>query len=203
MPPEDNMITTKQNPVANNDVPCEDDIYADRALSSNDKDLQDEELEYAYDSTLEIVSLPVNVFKGNKLPSNEGRKLFQNISWNKQVKFILLFMDRQLSQKLLKETKATDKVFSKISYLMLVALRLLNYTLKTLYDTKSSDDKKKTLKVRKDLAIKVIIPFYQLKTKHEKLFEDQINSIEKAAKKQTEIFMLTTETEVEKDDIIK
>ncbi|CAG8477778.1 6001_t:CDS:2, partial [Dentiscutata erythropus] len=163
-----------------------DNFNDDKALSSNDENSQEEDSDYTYNPTLEmIISISPSI-------------------------------DRQLSQKLPKDVKATDKILSKISYCTSATLGPLNYSLKTLYNMKPAENKKEALEVwaileqsllaarsllldflsyttqvKRDLTIKAIIPSYQPRAKHEELFGEELaDYVKKEMKFQNSLMML-------------
>ncbi|CAG8641513.1 26893_t:CDS:2 [Dentiscutata erythropus] len=212
MPPEDtNILLPKQDPLERNDIPQDDDFDEDKALSSNDKDSQEENSDHTYNST-------------------QRWYLFW-LKYSKEMSYLLIIekgysrtfheIDRQLSQKLPKDIKATNKILSKISYHILATFKLLDYLFKTLYNTKPAENKKEALKVwtileqsmlaarsllldslshtiqvRRDLAINTIIPSHQPRAKHDKLFETTTTT------KQTRA-LIQTSIEAEVEDSIK
>ncbi|CAG8657493.1 13799_t:CDS:2 [Dentiscutata erythropus] len=117
LPEDNNIILSEQDSLKRNDIPQDDDFDKNKALYSNDEDFQEEDSDYTYNPTLEMV------------------------------KSVLPSINRQLSQKLPKDIKATDKILSKISYCVSATLRPLDYSLKTLYDTKPAENKKEALEV--------------------------------------------------------
>ncbi|CAG8741779.1 28097_t:CDS:2, partial [Dentiscutata erythropus] len=161
-----------------------DDFNEDKALFSNDKDFQEEDSDYAYNLTPEMVFLLVKIFKGNELFANNRKRIIQNVPRNRQVKFVLPSMDKHDTQ-------------------------ILDYSLKTLYNTKLTENKKEALEVwailkqsmlvarsllltsfshttqvRRDLAIKAIISSHQPRAECNKLFGEELANY---VKKENEI----------------
>ncbi|CAG8828617.1 44820_t:CDS:2, partial [Gigaspora margarita] len=84
--------------------------------------------------------LPTSVYKGNLLGNQNRKSLLQAYPKNKNIKFNVPPMEKELNRLMPKNAKETNKILFKLSYRFSASIRPIDLALKTLYESKPSDD---------------------------------------------------------------
>ena len=191
--------------------------FNERNIVEDHEDQEEFREEYEHNSwtaTGFMAELPTHIFKNNLLSSSIRRTILQNEPKNKEIFFTPPDMDKKMWTQMSRSSKEHDKDIRRLLYRTSSALRPLDNTLRFIYASKPEDSASQAIKdawfelerhtlntrtllldslsfgndLRRDQALKSIVPGYKKSSEREEVFGDDLSSIIQKENESSKLF---------------